>query len=1778
MSKGKRNKGRKKKPAEAAPVSASEPKPEPKHSPEPPPEPKPEGAALFQTASAPFFKRTDWLAFAAATVVTLLVYLYTLAPNVTLEDSGELATASMYAGVPHAPGYPLWTIYSWAFTKIIPFGNMAWRVGISSAVAAALACGLTALMISRGSRLFFDSIESLRGMAEQARQSISVAAGFAGGAIFGFSGFMWSQAVIVEVYTLSTFTFAGVLCLLMRWYFIPERNWALYAAYLVFGLCLANHQTLLLAAVAIELLILMRHREIGRDLFICNSLIYLAGLLYFATQPTTTTSGKLVLFGTFNLVGVGCLLLAIWHSLPRPVGTSRNAPLFLGTAYALTFLILGAFWITFIWPIGSPLPATAAAVLDPSRTVWDLSAVWQSMGTSHRMILLFFLFIAGASILALSWLAWLADQKSTRSLIASAVLFLFLAMGLPWMWHLLQSRGTLLPGLPPEAVQIAQAHLLGHVATANKITLAYVLLSILMLTGVLGLNWSRQRDRAFAHWLPLLATRAAALGGLLFYFFMPLSSLTNPPMNWAYPRTAEGFKHAITRGQYTGPAQESTDQVSRFLIDVDGNGRIDGGQVGVFISETLQEFNPAYTLLALLPLGLWWYMRERERRWLGGMFLIFVSLTLLMIAFRNPGGSEQQRHLNKVFFEASHLFVALGLGWGLALGAGLIVQAWEKHRRELLTGASILCALELLWWPFTQTSVSATPASLLFTLASYDAPVLIAAAGIGVLFAGGLCGLLALRRPAAPMGLLLALICLLPARHGLANWWDNELRGHYFGYWYGRDMFATDVKDENGDLIYPPMARDAVLFGGTDAGRFCPTYMIFCESLTPPQHRTDKSFDRRDVYIITQNALADARYLDYIRAHYNRSQQRDPYFLRSFHNRPGVQPVIDLVSSNQLDYIRRQFAADSSNGMRLVSNYIARLPHTGISEQALLQGMSTNKGNMPSHYVKDLVGTITNEAQRKAAQIILDELKVTEDGLLKLEETANQSVSRVSDFKMTALRQPPFEVTKGVAELFESPDEWIFQTGESVEYGRQTQGVDFVPGDFRDIEALARILKEEKTPATAHVKSLLARETQSALTKPDDLLEELLIRDFNKILHDDFQAHRQAARQLAKLEKREADLLQQFTIQTSSSQADQVFAAIELLMKRQDWARRLAFHCRFGPKAPAIPEIRASLERTDAELRTQYQTLIAGEPTVLKEIQALSKQRRETASRLCNPRLAKPGLFVPDELDASTAALLRQNPWTASRPILNRRLLEHALPGHFDPAVAGLYPAREIMIPSNLELQDLINNSSRKPGRSTEDVIWAINGDLTKRIFDDNPGHEFYLEESVALPWMYPHLVPHGVILKIERNPKGEWSNARQTEIIRRDRAFWNQYMDRLIGQEVVQPDTSLEDILQWVHRVYIRRNLSGHTAGQRRFLRSYVAQRAFSKQRMSLADLYDWRARNIDNIIKELPFDESRAERLQQLLTQKQELISEADYAYRQALALCPASSQTVSKYMSFLAQHQDYFPPDTPPQQRASALKKDAKARAKAVGMVVETFRKMDPSDSLSDAIYRSQLQLQVRRLYSFGNVAHARELLLVCRNLYRNFMHGSPQLTELVSFDQRIARKDFTGAHKQISSYLPHQNPTHPMDWATLSGMAIVISGNLELIPGDLKFQSFAAQIFRLLRVMAMMQAQANIIPKATFTDLHGRFLLSELGLRKQMTALEPDRSEFWYELGYTQNLMRRTNEAVQSFKKAWEVSGNTNAPRSVINIRKLIRSTNAIDNLREIPEFKEILKQP
>src|SRR5438045_259962 len=139
-------------------------------------------AAPLRVAPPPLFRKIDWAALIITFVFVFVAYYLTIAPEMTLEDSGELATGSFYAGIPHPPGYPVWTIFTHLFT-LLPIGNVAWRVGLAGAFAGALASGLLAFIVSRGSSMIIESIDDLKNFDRRWENAICLVSGFVSGTL-----------------------------------------------------------------------------------------------------------------------------------------------------------------------------------------------------------------------------------------------------------------------------------------------------------------------------------------------------------------------------------------------------------------------------------------------------------------------------------------------------------------------------------------------------------------------------------------------------------------------------------------------------------------------------------------------------------------------------------------------------------------------------------------------------------------------------------------------------------------------------------------------------------------------------------------------------------------------------------------------------------------------------------------------------------------------------------------------------------------------------------------------------------------------------------------------------------------------------------------------------------------------------------------------------------------------------------------------------------------------------------------------------------------------------------------------------------------------------------------------------------------------------------------------------------------------------------------------------------------------------------------------------------
>jgi hypothetical protein len=198
--------------------------------------------------------------------------------------------------------------------------------------------------------------------------------------------------------------------------------------------------------------------------------------------------------------------------------------------------------------------------------------------------------------------------------------------------------------------------------------------------------------------------------------------------------------------------------------------------------------------------------------------------------------------------------------------------------------------------------------------------------------------------------------------------------------------------------------------------------------------------------------------------------------------------------------------------------------------------------------------------------------------------------------------------------------------------------------------------------------------------------------------------------------------------------------------------------------------------------------------------------------------------------------------------------------------------------------EDVKQDANGRVQVSGQVAVMEINGLLAKIIFDKNTNQEFYVEESFPLDWMYPYLEPHGLIMKINRQPLTEMSD----EIVQRDRDYWTKYIAPMIGNWL-NTGASVEEVAAFAEKVYAKKDFNGFQ-GDPRFIQSSDSQKMFSKERSSIAGLYAWRAQHTKDS------------------AEKKRMNDAADFAFRQAWALCPYSPEAVIRYVNLLFSEQRF------------------------------------------------------------------------------------------------------------------------------------------------------------------------------------------------------------------------------------------------------------------------------
>lgn len=787
-----------------------------------------------------FFTKLDWAAFWTATLITFAVYFFTLGPSVGLEDSGELATAAANLGVPHPPGYPFWTLCSWIFCKLffwvtyMGHPTPAWAVSCCSAFFGALAAGFTAMLICRSGRDFI-SPDDDNGAIDISKPTpsslnlISFGGGVGGALTFAFSPVEWSQSTIVEVYSLNAFFLMWVFLLSYRWLRKPSDK-ILWLTAFVFGLGLTNYQVLLFAAVPLVIIIAMKNIGLFRDVFtvlipigLTYQVLKIGCLLRANSQmqadvinkhlPVLSTqscpSTTVIALGILALIAA--IVFAAVMRLRGEFEKARNGVLLGGfCGFVLILLSATVFASKNVWGgitepvapliepvryaiIGALLVASVALAVAAAMSADD-ERPWK--GSSLK-------FLAGSVVAALIAIVLASSVPQAGDLG-------FMGEKFPWgkstfmFWMMLIllfvltafTKKGICFAIPAAGLQIAVFLLLTRGAM-NGLTHPqswWFWWPVAWNFVLLALAWA-----TLPHGRTVAGAAFFAQLGISFYIYMPIvSDLRNPPMNWGYPRTWEGFKHAIMRGQYEAIGIQSFDSVLHFL-------KFTGKQMAHYFSDVLLQFTDILVVLATVPfIAARWLVSKAHRKtfwqWMIAALACFLMMSFLLILLANVKGDLQDGFIQKVKFISSHAMIAMWIGYGLVfVGAFILKFVKVKNIALILAAAMILVA------GVTPVVQNYTNDQLVFEM-------------------GG-----------------------------------SEQNGHTFGWQFGayqldgaKAINEQLVADEEPlpDPTYPPaMEKGAVFFGGTDPGRFVPTYMIYSANFRP------------DVYLITQNALADDTYM-----------------------------------------------------------------------------------------------------------------------------------------------------------------------------------------------------------------------------------------------------------------------------------------------------------------------------------------------------------------------------------------------------------------------------------------------------------------------------------------------------------------------------------------------------------------------------------------------------------------------------------------------------------------------------------------------------------------------------------------------------------------------------------------------------------------------------------------------------------------------------------------------------------------------------------------------------
>ncbi len=173
------------------------------------------------------------------------IYIETLLPGVGHSgDTAKFQFVGYVLGTPHATGYPSYVLLNHIFTRLMPFGSVAYRANLMSAI---FACGASLFLFGILHELHLDDV-------------VAVSAAL----IFGLTRAFWQNALYAEVYSLHLLFMTSVLYFLLRWSNAGRRSDFILACGL-YSFSFGNHLLTIMLIPAFAIFVWLTDRRVLKD-------------------------------------------------------------------------------------------------------------------------------------------------------------------------------------------------------------------------------------------------------------------------------------------------------------------------------------------------------------------------------------------------------------------------------------------------------------------------------------------------------------------------------------------------------------------------------------------------------------------------------------------------------------------------------------------------------------------------------------------------------------------------------------------------------------------------------------------------------------------------------------------------------------------------------------------------------------------------------------------------------------------------------------------------------------------------------------------------------------------------------------------------------------------------------------------------------------------------------------------------------------------------------------------------------------------------------------------------------------------------------------------------------------------------------------------------------------------------------------------------------------------------------------------------------------------------